>query len=121
MALSSQVQKLLLLYFFTSTLALVTSFVELTKYLFTLPGVEVLLSERFNQDPLESFFGKQRQRGGGSDNPNVAQFLTGTSSLRLQRSVALQPLRGNTRRKRQSIDVADDTPLPKRRHHSKSK
>ena len=26
-----------------------------------------LLSERFTQDPLESFFGQQRARGGSSD------------------------------------------------------
>ena len=44
-------------------------------------GVKFLLSERLSQDPLGSFFGKQRMRGGYSDNPSVRDFLYGTSSL----------------------------------------
>ena len=98
------------------------SFIELTKYLFTIPGVKFFFSERLNQDPLESFFGKQQQRGGGSDNPNVAQFVSGTSSLQVQRSIAVQPLRGNCRRKRTLLedeDLLSDTPLPKRPQQSK--
>jgi hypothetical protein len=98
----------------------VQSFIELTKYLFTRSGVQFFFSERLNQDPLESFFGKQRQRGGGSDNPNVAQFVSGTSSLRVQGSIALQPLRGNCRRKLfEDEDLLSDTPLPKRQRQSK--
>ena len=42
----------------------VQSFVALVRYLFTLPGVKVFLSECLCQDPLEKFFGCQRQRGG---------------------------------------------------------
>lgn len=108
-------------------LYIVQSFVELVKYLFTIPGVELFLSSRLNQDPLESFFGKQRQSGGGSDNPTVARFISGTSSLRVQGSLALQPLRGNCRRKKKKNDgmtVADHDiePLPKRRKkHSSNK
>ena len=33
------------------------------------------------QDPLESFFGCQRERGGTSDNPNVAEFCSNTQAL----------------------------------------
>ena len=88
----------------------------MTQYLFTIPGVKLLLSERLNQDPLECFFGQQRQKGGGSDNPTVSQFIASTSSLRVQGSVSVQPLRGNCRRKRTKIDVAAECePLPKRR------
>ena len=39
------------------------SFVELVKYLFTIPDVTSFLSEKLCQDPLEKFFGSQRQRG----------------------------------------------------------
>ena len=39
------------------------SFVELIQYIFTVPGVKVFLSEKISQDPLEKFFGCQRQRG----------------------------------------------------------
>ena len=102
------------------------SFVDLTKYLFTCDGVKLFLSERLNQDPLESFFGKQRQRGGGCDNPTVGQFLSSTSSLRAQGSMALQPLHGNCNRKRQATDDDDDAvramiasePLPKKKRKS---
>lgn len=40
------------------------SFVELVRYIFTIPGVKAFLSECLCQDPLEKFFGCQRQRGG---------------------------------------------------------
>ena len=95
------------------------SFIELTTYLFTLPGVKILLSEHFSQDPLESFFGKQRQFGGGCDNPTISRFLTNTSSLRTQGSVSLNPVRGNSLRKRKHLNekeiIASCEPLPKRR------
>ena len=80
-----------------------------------------MLSERFCQDPLESFFGKQRYRGGFGDNPSVKEFLDNTVSLRVQGSAALEPLRGNCTRKRNSTPIADDTPLPKRKRTSQSK
>ena len=90
----------------------VKSFVELTRYLLRSGDVSFVLSEKLCQDPLESFFGRQRMRGRYSDNPTVSSFLYRTSSLRVQGSVAV---RGNCRRgqKRQSV-VMDNTPLPKR-------
>ena len=46
--------------------------------LFSLPEVKAekvsFLSGSISQDPLENFFGCQRQRGGTSDNPNVKDF-----------------------------------------------
>ena len=56
-------------------LLLVASFVELVPFVFTIPGVSGFLSNRVNQDPLEKFFGIQRQSGKSSDNPTVAQFV----------------------------------------------
>ncbi len=88
----------------------------MAKYLLQQPGVQYLFSERFCQDPVEAFFGKQRACGGRNDNPNVKQFLDNTSSLRVQGSVALDPIRGNCRkRKKEKEMVIDETPLPKRR------
>ena len=84
------------------------------------PGVEAIFSERFNQDPLESFFGKQRAQGGYNDNPPMGTFLYGTTSLRLQGSIAKDPVNGNSSRKRpraeekKDQEVIDETPLPKR-------
>lgn len=93
---------------------LVHSFVEVTTQLLCIPGVTYVLSERFSQDPVEAFFGRQRYKGGCSDNPSVKEFLSNTGSLQIQGSAALAPLRGNCRRKRATISV-DDTPLPKRK------
>ena len=93
------------------------SFVELVDYLFDVPGVKYILSERLCQDPLESFFGKQRMRNGYGDNPTVQSFMKGTVSLRIQGSVATNPARANCRRgkKRNPLAPVDNTPIPKRK------
>ena len=94
----------------------VKSFVELSRSLLSKPGVQYMFSERFSQDPLESFFGRQRSSGGWSDNPTVSQFLDGTVSIRVQGSMALQQIRGNCRKRPLDKDNSiDSTPLPKRR------
>ncbi len=53
----------------------VFSFVDMAKYLLSKNDGLFLLSEKLNQDPLESYFGKQRARCGRSDNPNSRTFL----------------------------------------------
>ena len=54
--------------------------------------------------------------GVANDNPTLAAFLKNTASLRVQGSVALKPVGGNSRRGKENRDiVVDDTPLPKRR------
>ena len=99
----------------------VLSFIEVTTHLFAVPGVQFLLSERFCQDPLEAFFGKQRYKGGRNDNPSVKEFVDNAVSLRVQGSAALEPLRGNCSKKRKSeLLHIDNNPLPKRRRSSKS-
>ena len=50
----------------------------MARYLLSQKKGLFLLSERLNQDPLESFFGQQRARGGRTDNPNVRSFLYNT-------------------------------------------
>ena len=75
---------------------------EAPKYLLGLPGVcgQYLLSKRFSQDPLENYFSRQRARGGRCDNPTVKSCLEAAQRIRVQRSLALQPVRGNCGRKR---------------------
>jgi hypothetical protein len=51
------------------------------------------------QDPLESFFGQQRSKGGHCDNLTVQAFCTNTVSLRVQGTAALNPVRGNCRKR----------------------
>ena len=49
----------------------VHSFVEATKYLLLHGGVAYVLSEKFCQDTLENYFGKQRAIEGRRDSPNI--------------------------------------------------
>lgn len=102
---------------------LVNSFVDMTKYLLSRHKDLFLLSERFSQDPLENYFGRQRARGGRNENANMQQCLMNASALRMQQSGALNPVRGNCSRKRHmDIDesaVISATPLPKRKRLSK--
>ena len=72
--------------FFLTT---VHSFVELLEFLFTIPGVKVFLSGKLSQDPLEKFFGYQRQRVRVNENPNAAQFFKNTQALRIVNSFCM--------------------------------
>lgn len=76
---------------------------------------QIPLSERFTQDPLESFFGQQRQRGGGSDNPNVLQFIYTTSSIRAHKAIS-PTVHGNVRgsKHHKGNEESFEIPLPKR-------
>lgn len=109
-----------MLLFFLHT---VRSFVELVKYIFTIPQVTVFLSNRICQDPLEKFFGQQRQRGRTNENPNVSEFLKNTQALRVINNTCAT-IRGNCRgsdqdqqreKKRFQNLEAENNPLPKRK------
>ncbi len=94
---------------------------ELVRYLFEVPGVESFLSQRICQDPLERFFGTQRQRGGVHENPNVAEFMKNTQALRVITNTPAV-LKGNCRGGKQDVGVDKlSTPLPKRQRRTKSK
>ena len=97
----------------------VKAVVELVRFLLSLPGVKYVLTEKFCQDPLESFFGQQWAQGRRNDNPTEAEFTTNTNSIRVQSSIATDPLHGNCRiRPKDKIEI-DKTPLLKRRRHTK--
>jgi len=98
---------------------IVKSFVEIVQYLLKIPGAKYFLSEQISQDPLEKFFGIQRQRGRTGDNPTVSQFCKNTQAIRLINSVCAN-VKGNCRGREQSIDMEDIKPLPKRRRVRKS-
>ena len=53
-----------------------------------MPDVKSFLSQRICQDPLERFFGCQRQQGGVHDNPNAWEFMKNTQALCVIRSIA---------------------------------
>ena len=96
----------------------VKSFVDLTRHIFTIPGVKTLLSENLSQDPIEKFFGCQRQRCRPSENPNVQEFCNGTQALRVINTFCRDPIKGNCRgnSSKRSLDFEKESlPLPKRR------
>ena len=80
----------------------------------------MFLSEKVSQDPLEKFFGCQRQRGGQSDNPNVKEFCKNTQALRVINSACTNVPHGNSRGHRSSLDLEkENMPLPKRKRPHK--
>lgn len=47
-------------------------------------------SKKICQDPLEKFFGRQRQRGSVNENPTVVEFLINNQALRMVDSIVLK-------------------------------
>ena len=94
------------------------------EYVFTLPDVSAFLSQRISQDPLENFFGYQRQRGGTHDNPSVQEFQKNMQALWVVNSFAKGSVRGNCRGIKESDEVSimkENHPLSKCKpsHHRK--
>lgn len=81
------------------------------------------LSINLSQDPLENFFGCQRQRGGTNDNPTVQEYYSNTQALRVVNSFCRDPIRGNCRgnatSQRGSLTSSDLNPIPRRNAHAK--
>jgi len=90
----------------------VHSAIEVVRFLLE-EGMEFVLTERFCQDPVVEYFGKQRQLGRRSDNPDTHQFGNNSNTIRIERSISCQS--GNTKgrkdRKKAREEVTD-TKLP---------
>ena len=81
-------------------------------------GVKSFLSNKICQDPVEKFFGCQRQRGRTNDNPTVSEFVKNTQALRVARTLMCDPALGNCRghKSKRPLDMNEESkPLPKRR------
>ena len=92
------------------------SIIEAVKYLLEI-GMSFVLTERFNQDVLEEYFGRHRSIGRRNDNPDLYNFDYNSNTIRMQRSIV--PETGNTRgghkqKRRVSWVSVEDVPLPKR-------
>ena len=101
----------------------------MTRFLLSQPGAQgglFFLSERISQDPLENYFGMQHSRGRRSGNPNLKESLQNAVAIRAQKSLELDKVRGNCRRKRLlgnddfKVKKDDEAPMPKRKRHKKS-
>ena len=88
-------------------------------------GVKAFLSRRLSHDPLEQFFGCQRQRGGVHDNPNVVEFLNNSQVLRVVNSFCTKVGKGNCRGNvTDAVDVnleKESLPLPRRNRRPNDK
>ena len=75
------------------------------------------------QDPIEKFFGCQRQVRGTNDNPSAKEFLQNTQVLRVVNAFCRNtPGTGNCRGDNHSdkiIEQEDYSPLPKRKKSKK--
>lgn len=101
----------------------VKSFLELVRFLFNVPGVKFFLSRRLCQDPIEKFFGCQRQRGRTHDNPNAQEFLQNTQALKVVNGFCRDVAKGNCRGNKvdTQLGLKENTPLPKRKQKRERK
>lgn len=98
------------------TLNAAYSFIDLIQYLFGKENAEVFFSRRICQDPLEKFFGCQRQVNNTHDNVNVKEFGQNMQTLRIVnvgRDIAKTNVRGN--KDLHHMNPITDLPLAKRR------
>ena len=94
--------------------SIVKPFIKLLRYIFRIPGVKFFLSERLSQDPLENFFGCQRQRCRTNENPNLHEFWKNTQALRVINSVCGTVSKGNCQGNKQVTYMdKNNKPLPK--------
>ena len=94
----------------------VNSLIEAVKFLLQ-ADMPFVLSERFNQDVLEEYFGRHRSLGRRNDNPTMFQFGYQSNTIRMQRSIA--PVTGNTqgahkKKRHASWYRVDNEPLDKK-------
>ena len=74
-------------------------------------GLDYVLSEKFCQDDVENYFGRQRAIGRRKDNPNVKDTLYGDNIIKTQFDVT--HIAGNVRNT--VNNEIDTTPLKKRK------
>ena len=95
----------------------VHSVIELVKFLIK-DKVSYVLTERFCQDPLENYFGKQRSSGARKDNPSLYDFGYNDNTIRNQN--VFKPIAtGNVRDKHINFEI-DTEPVPCRKKYKQS-
>jgi hypothetical protein len=89
----------------------------MTQHLFSKTTAKSFLSEKISQDPLEKFFGIQRQRGRVNENPSVQEFCKNTQALRVIGTTCAHVCvsKGNTRGNKENSEPIEEQPLAKRR------
>ncbi|KAE8740549.1 hypothetical protein FOCC_FOCC013930 [Frankliniella occidentalis] len=77
-------------------------------------GVSFINARVFCQDPLEQHFSKIRAGQGGSNNPNVGQFLNRNRTLHTIGQLGMRKRKGNSGEDGSTVEVTTET-LPKKR------
>lgn len=77
-------------------------------------GVSFINARVFCQDPLEQHFSKIRAGQGGSNNPNVGQFLNRNRTLHTIGQLGMRKRKGNSGEDGSQVEVTTDK-LPKRK------
>lgn len=95
------------------------SFIGATTFLVK-EGVSFINARVFCQDPLEQNFGRQRMAGGGSNNPNLNQFLHKQRGFSIIGELSAANKRGNTEVLPEEGGVSTE-PLLKRQRSRKKK
>lgn len=93
------------------------SVIDLIQYLLN-NQVKYVLTERFCQDPLENYFGRQRSMGRRRDNPNLRTFGYQDNTIRTCKT--FRPIAGNSRKDEQETFAINSDPLLSRRNKRKN-
>ena len=88
----------------------VNSIIEAVQFLLQ-HQVKYVLTERFCQDPLENYFGRQRSLGARKDNPSSRDFGYNDNSIRNQK--VFKPITGNVQGNA-NIEISNE-PIPCRK------
>ena len=91
------------------------STIELVQFLLQ-KGMPKVYTESFCQDPLEEFFGSERQLGRQNDNPDLYMFGHNTNTIRVKGYISCTT--GNTSGRKDKKNVwttVSDDPVPKRK------
>ena len=96
----------------------VNSLIEVVKYLLD-QGVPYVLTERFCQDPLKNYFGRQRSIGARKDNPSMRDFGYNDNNIRNQK--VFRPIAsGNAGGAANAFVEISNEPLPCRKKAKKN-
>ena len=90
----------------------VHSIIDVVKYLLS-KGVPYVLTERFWQDPLENYFGRQRSMGHRKDNPSLRDFGYNDNTIRTQK--IFRPIAGNCQNDDEQLNKIDVETVPCRK------
>ena len=97
----------------------VNSFVEVVQFSLQIPGVSYVVATKFNQDPIEKFFGKLRQQRGAYGAFTCSEFQQSYACASFSQTHAIRAVR-RLKRSAGSLNVLDpDLKLAKSKNVSR--